>query len=96
MLPTSQETWGVALIESLACGTPVITTRGVDIWSELEASGAAVITEQAPEAVASALCDLLGSPDRLEEMRETGRRWVLENLTTDHVVARYEELYASL
>jgi glycosyltransferase involved in cell wall biosynthesis len=96
VLPTSQENWGFVLIESLACGTPVITTRGVDIWSELEASGAAVITEQAPEAVASALSGLLGSPDRLEGMRKTGRRWVLDNLNTDHVVARYEELYASL
>ena len=33
------------IAESLACGTPVITTRGVDIWDELE-NGGAVIVEQ--------------------------------------------------
>ena len=96
VLPTSQENWGFALIESLAAGTPVVTTRGVDIWSELETSGAAVIVDQAPAAIAGALTSLLRDPACLSEMRDRGRRWVLEQLDADHVIRQYEALYESV
>ncbi|MGP1273225.1 MAG: glycosyltransferase [Phycisphaerales bacterium] len=93
-LPTSQENFGFVLPEALACGTPAITTRGVDIWPELEASGGAVIAEQTPEAFAEHIGELLVDADRRAEMGERGRRWVLTELNPDAVSERYEALYA--
>ncbi len=96
VLPTSQENWGFVLLESLACGTPVITTRGVDIWSELLGSGAAIIVEQTAAAVAAAVAGLLRDRPRHEAMRRKARAWALRNLAPEAVIARYEELYAGL
>ena len=93
VLPTSQENWGYVLLESLACATPVITTRGVDIWSELQESGGAVIVEGSAAAVADAIGEVLGDEPRRESMRQRGRAWVLDNLDVDEVARRYEQLY---
>ena len=96
VLPTSQENWGFVLIESLVCATPVITTKGVDIWSELESSGGALIAEQTPQAMADAVTNLLRDSERLEAMRTKGRQWVLENLSLEQVLGQYEQLYRDI
>ena len=92
VLPTFQENWGFVLIESLACATPVITTRAVDIWPELQSSGASVIVDATPDATAAALSELLGDRARREAVGPTGRAWVLDNLSVDRVLDRYEQL----
>jgi glycosyltransferase involved in cell wall biosynthesis len=96
VLPTSQENWGFVLIESLACGTPVVTTRGVDIWPELQSSGGAMIVDPTPSAIAAAVAGLIQDEERRRAMQRRGRAWVLKELNVDRVVARYEELYDGL
>ncbi|GAB4385231.1 MAG: glycosyltransferase [Phycisphaerales bacterium] len=92
-LPTSQENFGFVFPESLACRTPVVTTRGVDIWAELEASGGAVIVERTAEAFAEAIASLLADEDRRQVMGERGRAWVLEHLDPNAIAARFEQMY---
>lgn len=93
-LPTSQENWGFVLTEALACGTPVVTTKAVDIWPELEASGGAVLAEQSEGAFADAIESLLGDERRRASMGASGRRWILETLDPDAVARRYDSMYA--
>lgn len=92
-LPTSQENFGFVLPETLACATCAITTKGVDTWPELQASGAALIIEQSPEAFASAIRELLADPQRRRRMGDAGRDWVLSALDPVTVARRYAELY---
>ena len=96
VLPTHQENWGFVLLESLACGTPVITTKGVDIWPELESTGGAVIADASPDAIADAIVALLSDDPRRQSMGVKGRDWVLRNLTVEHVLDRYEQLYREI
>lgn len=96
LLPTHQENWGFVLIESLACGVPVVTTKGVDIWSELADSGGAAIEPAEPARLAAALRDLLSDAGRRRDMGDRGRAWVLETLEPQRVTGRYEALYAGL
>jgi len=96
VLPTSQENFGLALTESLASGTPVITTPGVDIWPELESSGGAIIVKPEPRLFADAIQNLTRDPSRAHEMGRMGRRWVLEHLDPAIVTQQYCDLYQRL
>src|SRR5690606_36946062 len=59
VLPTHQENFGLVLIEALACGTPVVTTRGVDIWPELEAAGVRIVEPLTAQGLAETLQQLI-------------------------------------
>ena len=48
-LPSHQENFGIAVAESLACGVPVLLSREVNIWREIEQAGAGMV---APDTVA--------------------------------------------
>jgi glycosyltransferase involved in cell wall biosynthesis len=93
ILPTSQENFGFALFEALAATAPVITTRGVDTWPELQASGGSLIVDPDPSAIAAAVAALLDDPSRRDRMGHEGRRWVFENLGVERVVHRFERIY---
>ncbi len=94
-LPTHRENFGLVLPEAMACRTPVITTRGVDIWRELEAAGQTILDPDRPAAaaLADALADSLKAPGGLAARGERGRAWVFDALHPDRLVPRYLELY---
>jgi glycosyltransferase involved in cell wall biosynthesis len=94
VLPTHQENWGFVLLEALACGTALLTTRSVDIWPELESSGGAIILERSGTAIADAVQPLLAAPERMASMGQAGRAWVLQEQDADRVAGLYEQLYS--
>ncbi len=93
VLPTSQENFGLVLIESLACNTPVMTTRGTDIWKDIESSGSGIIVDQTESAIAAELNDLLGNREKLRGLRRGAREWVFANYEVNHLVKKYVDLY---
>lgn len=40
VLPSHQENFGIAVVEALAVGTPVLISQQVNIWTEIESAGA--------------------------------------------------------
>ena len=92
-LPTQQENFGFVLVEALVCGTPVITTKGVDIWPELELSGGAVIVDDDPRNLAEAIRSLLKDEKSRREMGQRGKQWVERYLDPSPIISEYESLY---
>ncbi len=45
VLPSHSENFGVAVVKSLASGTPVIITNKVNIWREIEKDGAGLVAD---------------------------------------------------
>lgn len=43
VLPSHQENFGIAVVEALACGKPVLISNQVNIWREIEHDGAGLI-----------------------------------------------------
>jgi glycosyltransferase involved in cell wall biosynthesis len=91
VLPTSQENFGLVLVEAMACGTPVVTTRGVDIWKELAGAGAQIVEAEAG-AIASAVERIVG----VDGVGERGREWVMEKLDPVRVVGEYVGMYEAV
>lgn len=45
VLPSHQENFGIAVIEALACGRPVIISNQVNIWREIESAGGGLVED---------------------------------------------------
>jgi glycosyltransferase involved in cell wall biosynthesis len=94
VLPTSQENFGFVYFEALACGRPVVTTKGTDTWPEIESSGGGVIASGEPEPFADAIAGLLAEGDAAIGQRgELARAWTLDYFQPARIVEAYEALY---
>lgn len=93
VLPTAQENFGLVFTESMACGTPVLTTDGIDICQELEESGGAVMGVRTPESFASSLMHMLQDRPKLVSMGLKGRAWVFREFSTARVLDQHEAIY---
>jgi glycosyltransferase involved in cell wall biosynthesis len=61
VLPSHSENFGQAVVEALACGTPVVVSQNCP-WEIVERAGAGYWVQNTPESVASALLRILESP----------------------------------
>jgi len=93
VLPSSQENFGFVQFEAMACATPCMTTKLVDTWREVVASGGGIAVEQSADSIIEGLGPLLRDADRRAAMGAAGRAWVLEHLATDHVASLIEAMY---
>ncbi len=51
VLPSHQENFGIAVVEALACGKPVLISDKVNIWSEIKNGNAGLIVEDSLKGV---------------------------------------------
>lgn len=92
VLPTHQENFGLVLAEAMVCGTPVVTTRGTDIWQELQEAGARIV-DLTPEAISTAIDETLAEDDGGTQTGARGQEYVQRWLERDHVLEGYEKIY---
>jgi glycosyltransferase involved in cell wall biosynthesis len=69
--PSVFEGFGIPIVEALASGTPVVTTRG-GVFPEAGGPGSAYVDPQRPEELREALAGILVDPDRRAAMRAAG------------------------
>jgi len=53
ILPSHQENFGIAVVEALACSKPVLISEQVNIWREIESSGAGFVAPDNIEGTVS-------------------------------------------
>lgn len=92
------EAFGIAALEALACGTPVVSTELGTGTSYVNVSGETglVVPPRSPEALADAVKTLLGCDEHRRLMGEAARRRVRERFTREQMFDRLTELYESV
>jgi glycosyltransferase involved in cell wall biosynthesis len=55
VLPSHQENFGIAVVEALGCGRPVLISENVNIWREILEDGAGLVEEDSVEGTARLL-----------------------------------------
>jgi colanic acid/amylovoran biosynthesis glycosyltransferase len=95
-LPTLADTVGVASMEAMAAGRPVVSTRlmGVPELIEDGVSGL-LVTPAREEELAAALRGLAEDPAQRDRLAEAGRRRVLERYVSAREAALLSELLAA-
>lgn len=93
ILPTHTENFGIVVAEALACGTPVITTKGTP-WKELETEHCGWWVELKTEALVKAIKEfLLYSEQELETMGHNGRKLIENKYSSQKVANDMLQLY---
>lgn len=92
VLPTFSENFGLVVAEALACGVPVITTRGAP-WADLETHGCGWWIDTGVAPLEAALRTAMALPDdERRRMGERGRAYVQRYKWAD-VAAQTAALY---
>jgi len=85
-----EEPFGLAMIEAMACGTPVIAFRRGSVPEIVEHGKTGFVVSDSVEALA----DAVGKIDRID--RKATRQWVENNFSNEHMTDGYEKLYFEL
>ena len=89
ILPSHQENFGIAVAESLACALPVLISDKVNIWREIEASGAGLVEPddlEGTERLARRWLQL--SAAERQEMRQNAARCFQDRFEMEKVAER--------
>jgi glycosyltransferase involved in cell wall biosynthesis len=96
VFPSEWEAFGLVLLEAMAAGVPIVATAVGGVPEVLEGGRAGrLVPYGEPEALAHALRELLGSPERATELAAAGRRRVTL-FTWDRIIDEHRALYRQL
>lgn len=82
ILPSHQENFGIAVVEALACGKPVLISNQVNIWREIDAMDSGIVEDDT----------LLGTQQLLERWNKTD--YSKRNMLNEHAHTAYTRHFA--
>lgn len=96
VLPSYSENFGIALLEAMAVGVPVITTPGVGLAQAISETGAGLVVDGSVAQLGTAIDRLLADATARARMGAAGRRIAREQFSWDSIAEQFEALYASI
>jgi glycosyltransferase involved in cell wall biosynthesis len=96
LLPSYSENFGIAVVEAMACGLPVLISDRVNIWREVVADRAGLAAPCDPAAFAERITTMLAEPATLATMGVAGRAAVARRYDWASIALRLEQVYGAI
>jgi glycosyltransferase involved in cell wall biosynthesis len=95
VLPSHEEGFSNVILESMAAGLPVVTTRvGGNPEAVIDGETGWLVAPDSSSDLALKIIDLLDDPEKAKIYGENGRHRVMETFPAEKMVAAYMELYS--
>ena len=91
-----EEQVGMVNLQSLACGTPVITTKSGAIPEYINSRVGVLVPERDSKALAEAMRKLLSNEQYRSRLGQAGREYILENFDAQETIQKTEEILLEL
>ncbi|MGB8990658.1 MAG: glycosyltransferase [Desulfobaccales bacterium] len=96
VLPSYSENFGLAVIEALAAGLPVIISDRVNLWREVQAAAAGRVIPCDARVLADNILDLLAHPEAARQMGRHGRSLVQERFLWPRIAQELAAAYTRI
>ena len=97
VLPSISEGFGIALLEAMASGCPVVATAVGGIPEIVSSTDTGLLVPAGdPASLAHALADLLCHQDKSQRLGKAGQEWACTQFSVSTMVTHHERLYEQL
>ena len=96
VLPSHHENFGVAVVEAMASGTPVVVSDQVAIHREISDAGAGLVTSVEPCELALAIATLLDDQAAREQMGQAGEALATQKYSWERAASEVGRLYEEI
>jgi glycosyltransferase involved in cell wall biosynthesis len=93
VLPSYSENFGLAVVEAMACGLPVVVSDQVNIWREIAAAGAGRVIPLDPAQLAHAIAAYVDDPSAARQAGRSGQALVRERFQWTEIAGALEAMY---
>ncbi len=94
VLPSHHENFGIAVLEAVGAGVPVVVSPAVQLAPWIEANGLGIVADRTPEAVASAIVRVLDSADLRARVATVGFDSVMNTFAPSVIAPLLAAMYA--
>lgn len=94
--PSHSESFGLAILEAMACGVPIVATETEGAKELLgRRSGGLIVPVGEPLKLAEAIRELIENPEKRNALAESARTTALEEFSLTKMVDATEAVYRS-
>ncbi|MFQ3585262.1 MAG: glycosyltransferase family 4 protein, partial [Cyanobacteriota bacterium] len=96
VLNSYSENFGMAVLEAMASGLPVLTSPNVGFASMVQTQDLCLIVPQEVATIAERIAYALDHPVEMQEMAQRAKTYVAENFTWNRVAKNLIEIYQQI
>jgi glycosyltransferase involved in cell wall biosynthesis len=94
LFPNEDQTWGLAVLEAMACGVPVLVSRSAAVYEVLtDGDNALLFPARNPEALAERIAMLLTDPRKRAQIAQAGMELVRSHYNWQRFAEQMEEAF---